>query len=506
MVQHSQLGRLRVSKGAEEAPLKVVIYGVEGAGKTSWAGDAPSPIFLGEPGAKALAHVARLDPPTHLAQVVEAIASLTTMDHPYKTLVVDTLDYLEPLVWQETCRLGGKRSIEDFGYGKGYTKALEVWLGLLKALDLLQSKRGMGLILTAHATVKKFMNPSGEDFERYTLKIHEKAAAFIKGWADSVFFASYDVQVVKGEGRGAMAKASQGARWLYHSRMPSHDAKNRYGLPNTRGVPKIELAFGDFAKALARPDAEILSDLRITAQGQLELVSDEVKRSKAAAAVAACVTSQELRKVLGRIAATLAEQDEADADRASAAEDSGETPPATRPAAPEPAKAATEERTPAGTVPAVAPPPIAPSPGEVAGAVSPSTKQEPTAVVPPSQKAPDAAPAKAAVPELTPPSGNPRPADDAHARLVERLGGPRWVAVADLLTDPTTDGVHDPQLSASVLEAAGDLFGRDKANADFDSRLLGDTPTNHQLRAWVFSWPAPAVKSGRGAPKLGAGK
>lgn len=219
-----------IQRGRVERPVRTLVYGLEGVGKTTFAASSPAPIFIGAEDGTGQLDVARFPSPSAWSDVLDAIDSLTVEKHDFKTLAVDSLDWAEPLLWDHVCQAGGKKDIEAFGYGKGYVAALDEWRVFLSRLDGLRS-RGMAIVLLAHSSVKKFANPSGEDFDRYQLKLNEKAANLCKEWADTVLFASWEV--LTRETDNGRTKGVQGSRVLYTTRTAAFDAKNRHGLPPT---------------------------------------------------------------------------------------------------------------------------------------------------------------------------------------------------------------------------------------------------------------------------------
>src|SRR5262245_22384966 len=93
-----------VTKGKITTPQRIVLFGVEGIGKSTFGACAPAPIFLcSERGTEHL-DVTRLPEPLAWRDVLDACRVLANEPHAYRTLVIDTLDWLEPLCWAETCR------------------------------------------------------------------------------------------------------------------------------------------------------------------------------------------------------------------------------------------------------------------------------------------------------------------------------------------------------------------------------------------------------------------
>lgn len=177
-------------------PLRVLVYGVPKVGKTTFGCSSERPVLLPlEDGAVALS-VPRLPRPDTLPEVYEAFDLLLKQDHPYRTLVVDTVDWLEPLVIRQVCDAGNKGSLKEFGYGDGYELMVQEWRRVISRLERFRGK-GLGVVAIAHAQIRPFVNPSGPDFDRWELKLHKRAAALWTEWADVLAFADHAVTVGK---------------------------------------------------------------------------------------------------------------------------------------------------------------------------------------------------------------------------------------------------------------------------------------------------------------------
>ena len=269
---------LGISKGKLKRPALVMLYGVDGCGKSTFGSEAPNPIFLGPEDGTANLDVARFDNVKTFADVKKNILRLTTEEHDFKTLVIDSIDWIEPLVWKEVCSLDSKKpiSIDDAfgGWGKGYTKANELWKEIMNDLTILRETKKMNIIAIAHSHVKAFNDPSQPlPYDRYMLKLNEKAAALWREFVDCVLFCNFEVSVVK-ESRGdKKGKAyGEGNRVMYSERRPSFDAKNRYGLPF-----ELPLGWKYFEAAMnsGNPDSleQVKKDLN-------DLLSDEKLKDK----------------------------------------------------------------------------------------------------------------------------------------------------------------------------------------------------------------------------------
>ena len=228
-----------VSKGRLASAFRYVFYGPEGVGKSTLAAHAPAPLWLDiEDGSGRLdvnrypfhdgtdAHV-----PRSYADVLVALDDLLANNEAYQTLVIDTADRLESLIWRHICERDKKSGIEDYGYGKGYQVALDEWRALCLRFDRLRTAKQMNIVILAHATIRLYKNPTGEDFDRYQLRIHDKAAGFIKEWADVAGFVAFEETTHKEKGANRAKGYSTGRRLLHVARTAAYDAKTRIALP-----------------------------------------------------------------------------------------------------------------------------------------------------------------------------------------------------------------------------------------------------------------------------------
>lgn len=242
-------------EAAVKAP-RIAIWGVEKIGKTTFAASAPNPIFLpiaGEEGLDGI-EVARFPVLRTYAEVVEALGVLAKEDHQYETLAIDSVTTMERLVWQHTCELGKKSSIEEFGYGKGYVEALKHWQALLDGLDYLRNEKSMTCIMIGHVKAKTFNDPLAEPYDKYVPAIDERAHLAINRWADSILFAAPKLGtrvVEKDERAGDTRRGMQvRERVLYTQGRPQHPGGGRhvYGrLPY-----ELDLSWEAFSQAVSQ--------------------------------------------------------------------------------------------------------------------------------------------------------------------------------------------------------------------------------------------------------------
>lgn len=238
---------ISIETTGSDPTVSVLIYGTNKIGKTSFAKDAPAPIFYDSENStreiKGAQRFARLDGAnwTHLLACVDY---LITEKHQFKSLAIDTFDWLEQLAWGELLRrkpsvANGRNvvqctTIDDYPFFSGYTMVIDVWRELLFKLERLRSTRGMNIIGTAHAAVRMVENPSGENYEQWDLKLNKHLAGVLREWFDAILFAEYRTVVRKksnfDRGKGV---DHEGARVLRTEERLSHRAGNRYSLPYT---------------------------------------------------------------------------------------------------------------------------------------------------------------------------------------------------------------------------------------------------------------------------------
>jgi hypothetical protein len=219
-----------ISRGKRPRHIFALVYGTDGVGKTCFASHSPRPIFIGaEKGTEQL-DVARFPQVESIGELLSQVRALQTERHEFATVVLDSLDWVEPLIWKAVCDEAKVETIEQAfgGYGKGYARALDLWRTLLKELSILNDR--MHVLLIGHAQIKSFQDPElPTAYDRYQLKINEKAAALVREAADAVLFARFETELVKTNGK--TRAYGEGKRIVYTESRPGWDAKNRFNLP-----------------------------------------------------------------------------------------------------------------------------------------------------------------------------------------------------------------------------------------------------------------------------------
>jgi hypothetical protein len=222
-------------------PPRLLIYGVAGIGKTSFAAEFPNAVFIQtEEGTPGNIEIDTFGEMSTYTQVVEALGSLYQEDHDYRTVVVDSVDHLEPLIWNETCVRNNWRTIEDPGYGKGYLAADGVWREFIDGCNALRRDRNMTVIWLAHSAVERFDQPGAQPYNRYDLRMQKRGIAILTDEVDAILFMNTKVSIKEtdaGFNKKNVHAEGGGTRWLFTDGRPAFVAKNRYGMPDSVMIP-----------------------------------------------------------------------------------------------------------------------------------------------------------------------------------------------------------------------------------------------------------------------------
>lgn len=241
-----------ISSGKMQKPLKMVIYGPEGIGKSTFAAQAPGALFIDTEGSTVHMDVRRLPTPQSWTMLLQEVDYVRKTPGLCQTLVIDTADWAERMARDHVCNTHSVKGLEDFGYGKGYVYLYEAMGQLLNMLtDVVNA--GMNVIITAHAKMRKFEQPDELGaYDRWEMKLMKETPGMIKEWADLVLFATYETYIIKEQGKekSNKGKAQGGARVMHTTHHPCWDAKNRHGLPD-----KLPLDFGQIAHLFATQQA-----------------------------------------------------------------------------------------------------------------------------------------------------------------------------------------------------------------------------------------------------------
>jgi hypothetical protein len=234
-----------ISKGPIDRPLRVIIYGQPGVGKSTFASQWPEPLFIDCEQRTSHLDVSRIEVKTW-ADILNIMREVLAADEaPCKTMVFDTLDHMEYLIHDHLCAAEKCESIEDYGggYGKGYTATVDQWRKFAIGVEKLRNK-GFNIVMLAHAHVKTFKNPLGEDYDKWQLKMNHKSANFLKEKCDALGFAHFEELILSGASKMDKAKVvvtDDSDRLLTFQHSAAYESKQGVNLPGE--VPLDYTAF-----------------------------------------------------------------------------------------------------------------------------------------------------------------------------------------------------------------------------------------------------------------------
>lgn len=220
---------LKIIRGVQASPARVTLYGTEGIGKSTLASQFPKALVLDTEDGTCRLDVARVQCPDWVT-LESAILELGRDPQGFATVVIDSADWMERAIIESILRKGNKRSIEDYGYGKGYTILSEHVARVLASADGLIAA-GLNVVFVAHSKVQRTSPPDETDgYDRYELKLTKQVAPLLREWSDALLFCNYRTKLVEGSD-GRMKAQGGKERVMYAERAAAWDAKNRFGLP-----------------------------------------------------------------------------------------------------------------------------------------------------------------------------------------------------------------------------------------------------------------------------------
>ena len=207
---------------------RVVLYGTGGAGKTTLAATLPGKTAFFDLD-ESLVKLPAVAPRIEAGDIVTVDVRDETGEATWERLaaalaapgwdgmqniVIDSFTAAEELAKTyvlKTVPVGKgvpARSIEDFGYGKGYVHLFDAVTSLLPVLDK-HVRAGRNVLLICHECVVTAPNPAGDDFMRYEPRLQSPTGGKasiryrVKEWADHVLFLRLDCEVTEdGKAKG----------------------------------------------------------------------------------------------------------------------------------------------------------------------------------------------------------------------------------------------------------------------------------------------------------------
>lgn len=213
---------------------RILIYGAGGVGKTTLSLGMPGRtafIDLDNSLGKLSGEFAQLDN-VSIVQGVNDWTSLLGMLsasgwEDFDNIVIDTMTMAEQLAVEYTLDTvpngnAKAKSVEDYGYGKGYGFVFETFLKLLPILET-HTKAGRNIVLICHDCQRTVANPAGGDYLRFEPRLQDPSSGKgsirlrLREWCDEVLFVTYDISVdekaKKAQGAGLRTVYTQDQTW-----------------------------------------------------------------------------------------------------------------------------------------------------------------------------------------------------------------------------------------------------------------------------------------------------
>ena len=194
-----------IQKGVTPMPRKVIIYGPPKLGKSTLAGSTKNALMI--PTEDRVSHINCDKAPVvkEYEELMEVFSFLLNeKKHGYKRVIIDSLDWLEPILHKYICAKKGFKSLTDdhnketaFQKGLKY-HAVEGWKTFLHNCDVLR-ENGIDVIMVAHSTTITVNPPDTDSYDKSVMKIDKNALSIVEEWADIIAFYTQEIFVKRDE-------------------------------------------------------------------------------------------------------------------------------------------------------------------------------------------------------------------------------------------------------------------------------------------------------------------
>lgn len=308
---------IQTRKSNKNRPARIMIYGPEGVGKSTFGAKSDKPVFISPEGGTDQLTDSEGNPVEEMTGVRDwdsmraKVKELIKDNHEFKTLVIDSADWIENLCHKKIVGTSGKSIITvNGGYGAGFRASQNLHAELIEDLSILREKKSMNIIVTAHAHVKGVKDPEMiDDYDAFEIKCHEYVSALWREWVDGLFFVRFKTFIHQGEDETARARAlSDGSRVVYTVKRPAFQAKNRYSMPaELEFKENFWTVFSNYK--VNGPITESCAEITQKLKPLVEKVLDEEKKKAIEASMETYKTNATvLTQIRGRVDAILAEQ------------------------------------------------------------------------------------------------------------------------------------------------------------------------------------------------------
>lgn len=213
-----------VKSGVVKRPFSVLLYGVPGIGKTLFASQCGKALVCDAENGSAFLDVERIQV-DDFAALLKAMTWVTTTE--YETFVLDSVSAIERMVIEHTCASNGWKTLEDPGYGKGFTVMRSNWQRVMAGVEFVKSK-GKSVVLIGHSKVRPVADPGLDSYDRFEFDADKNVIPQLVFQLDAVFFLRDQRRVIEDEDKKRSSARSTGKRELVLSDTATSLGKNRF--------------------------------------------------------------------------------------------------------------------------------------------------------------------------------------------------------------------------------------------------------------------------------------
>ena len=225
---------LNLQQGGRMEPVRMVLYGQNGIGKTTFGAGMNQPFILAvEDGIGTMpvwhdkAHAKTYD---EIVQTLLEVGGYFQKGE-FRSLIVDSMDALQSKIQEKILREHGKKTLNDFSYGKGYELFKQEWENFRNLMERFRVELGANVLLIAQTESKTVADPVNGPHNTYVMRLDRRAVGVLRDWADIVGFAQLKVEPIRDKEGNTVRLMTNGTRVLSTAPNTAFDAKNRFDLP-----------------------------------------------------------------------------------------------------------------------------------------------------------------------------------------------------------------------------------------------------------------------------------
>jgi hypothetical protein len=242
-----------IETGTVARPIKVLLYGAPGIGKSKLASQFKRVLFIDMESGTDFLDVKRIRP-KDFGELIKSIKWAANLKE-YDTIVFDGLTAIESFSNDLTLAEQGWKTLEDPGYGKGYALANINFSRIVKAADFLCTNQ-KNVIFIAHSKTKTVIDPTQDSYDRIEFDVNKNMINAFVSAVDSCFYLRPQIRSIETKDKEKKV-ISNGTRELILSDRGSALSKNRlshmgavYEFPHEPEAEKLDAQYKNFWELL----------------------------------------------------------------------------------------------------------------------------------------------------------------------------------------------------------------------------------------------------------------